>query len=485
MRIYPFPNEYEKRSEEYTVECMSESIPVYSCDVSAVPFNQVWPGYQRPKTQTEESAFIMLASDSGITLDIKPKQQFKKAVVRPLSKGITPQIKGNGVSVTFPGAGQYTVEFDNEDRVLTVFINSEKKFDVDKESENVIYFGRGVHRLDGRIVLKDGQTVFIDEGAVVYGAIEASDKKNIRIIGCGVLDNSNMQRANEINGCAVLDPNAGKMTGNPIFLNRCENVIIDGITIVNSSGWNIYLDGCVDVVVDNIKLIGMWRYNADGCDFCNCRNAIIKNSFLRTFDDGIVVKGFRLNGDLPVENIKAENCVLWCDWGRAFEIGTETCAPYIREITFKNCDIISGCHAMMGVQHGGKAEIDDVSYEDICVEYRTKAKAPLIQESADSEYANENENYMPMLFGVKAGMLSNVFSIDTKLGSLKNVSFKNITVITDDGRIPYDSQIIVEDGEDRIDGVYFENILVNGKKVDAETLGLKIGAGAKGIVWKK
>lgn len=323
MKTYTFPGEYEKKSEEYAVSCGDNQIAVYSCDVSAVPFNQVWPGYQRDKKQTEKSAYVMFSADEEITLDIEPKRSFEKVTVRPLSRGIKPVIDNGKVKITFPSAGQYTVGFDDSHHVLNVFINHEKDFGIDKCNEDVLYFAPGVHLVEDRISLRDNQTVFIDEGAVVYGAFEAIDKKNIKIIGYGVIDNSYMERGDEINGCAALAPPADKKLGNPIFLNRCKNVHIEGVTIVNSSGWSIYLDGCDDVMVDNIKLIGMWRYNADGCDFCNCTNATIKNSFLRTFDDCIVVKGFKLNNDLPVENILADNCVLWCDWGRNLEVGAE------------------------------------------------------------------------------------------------------------------------------------------------------------------
>ena len=73
MRLYPYPKEYEKKSKEYNVSCDGKNIDVYSCDVSAVPFNQVWQGYQRPEKQTEKSAYVMLSSDDEIGLDIETK----------------------------------------------------------------------------------------------------------------------------------------------------------------------------------------------------------------------------------------------------------------------------------------------------------------------------------------------------------------------------------------------------------------------------
>ena len=481
MKIYKFPKAYEKISQEYKVNCCGENVGVYSCDVSAVPFNQVWQGYQRPEDQTEKSAYIMLSSDEAITLEIEPQRSFEKVTVHPLSKKIEPTIENGKVSVLFHDAGQYTVEFDNAHHVLNVFINPEKDFQGIKNNDNVIYFGAGVHYVDKRIILKDGHTVFIDEGAVVYGAIEAVDKKDINIIGYGILDNSHMNRANEINGCAVLDPNAGDMTGNPIYLNRCQNVLIEGVTLVNSSGWNIYLDGCSDVTVDNIKIIGQWRYNADGCDFCNCRNSVIRNSFLRTFDDCIAIKGFKLNNNLPLENVTTENCVLWCDWGRNLEVGAETSAPYISEITFKNCDIIYGCHVMLDIQHGDKAKISDVRFEDIRIEYRKTTEYPLIQESEDAVYENKDETYMPTLFEIIAG--TTMWSIDSCSGVLSDVYFKNISITTEDGRIPHNSGIYVRDTENKIDGVYIENITVNGKSCDMDKLKVYIGIGANNIYW--
>lgn len=483
MKIYKFPKEYEKKSSEYRVSCGGKEIEVYSCDVSAIPFNQVWPGYQRPENQTEKSAYIMLSADRAVTLEIEPKSSFKNVKVRPLSKKTKTIIENGKATVLFSEAGQYTVEFDNSHHVLNVFINPEKEFEVDKNDKNVIYFGAGVHYVDKRIVLKDGQTVFIDEGAVVYGAIEAVDKNDVKIIGYGILDNSRMNRANEMNGCAVLDPKALEMTGNPIFLNRCHNVRIEGVTFVNSSGWNVHLDGCTDVTVDNIKIIGQWRYNADGCDFCNCKNSVIKNSFLRTFDDCIVMKGFKLNNNLPLENVTAQNCVLWCDWGRALEVGAETSAPYMKNIVFKNCDIIYGCHVMLDIQHGDKAKISDVHFEDIRIEYRKNCEYPLIQETKDAVYENKDEGYMPVLFEIIAG--TTMWSIDECSGTLQDVHFKNIEITTEDGRVPQDSKILVGDGEKKIKGVYFENITVNENACDADTLKVSVSSGVENISWKE
>lgn len=482
MRLYSFPEEYEKKSKEYNVSCDGKNIDVYSCDVSAVPFNQVWPGYQRPPEQTEESAFLMLSSNEEVTLNITPQKSFEKVVVRPLSKGITPKTEYGTVTVSFLGVGQYTVEFDDSHNILTVFINPEKEFNVDKESADVLYFGPGVHKFDDRITLSDNQTVFIDEGAVLYGAIEAVDKKNIKITGYGIIDNSYMERGDEINGCAALAPDTNKKLGNPIFLNRCENAHIEGVTIVNSSGWSIYLDGCTNVTVDNIKLIGQWRYNADGVDFCNCTNGVIRNSFLRTFDDCIVVKGFKLNNNLPVENILAENCVLWCDWGRNLEVGAETSAPYMKNITFRNCDIINGCHVMFDIQHGDKAKLSDVHFENIRIEYRARTDCPALQIAKDDKYVNSDDAHMPVLFEFIAG--TTMWSIDEKSGTLENVHVKEIKVITEDERLPMNPKIFVRDDGNKISGVFIENITVNGKAQSSESLKLSVDSKTSNVVWK-
>ncbi len=479
MKKYKFPDRYEKKSECFTLEADGINIDVYSCDVSAYPFNRVWEGKQRDKSQAEKASFAMLGSDGEVTLKIKPAKVSSEVCVRPDSKKIQATLENDTATLVLPGPGQYSVEFGSFHNSITIFVNPEKEFDVDKENRDVLYFPAGVHIFDKRIELEDNQTVFIDEGAVVYGSLNATDKKNIKILGYGILDNSRMKRANEINGCAILDKNAPENTGNPIFLNRCENVAIEGITIVDSSGWNIYLDGCKDIVVDNIKLIGQWRYNADGCDFCNCTNGVLKNSFLRNFDDCVTVKGFKLNNNLPVENIFVDNCVLWCDWGRALEVGAETSAPYMENITFKNCDIIHGDAAMLDIQQGDRADIKNIHFEDIRIEYTGEEKRPRIQESDSHTYIDEGEKYYPIPIVIQSGVT--MWSIDTKAGSMSDIYFKNISISTKNGQIPQGSRIMPYEKQSRIENIYFENITVNGKKVTLEDLGMMIGDRVKNV----
>lgn len=459
MTVYNLPQNYEKLSSAFKVMCGDKQIGVYDCDVSAYPLNQVWPGYQRPFEQTEPTSYLSVGCNSALLLDITPQKEFKKVTVRPLSRNITPEIMGDTVRIKFPGPGQYSVEFDDTHHVLTVFINPQKTFDVSEDDPNVIYFGAGVHYMEKIIELSDNQTVYIDKNAVVYGGIKAVGKKNVSILGYGVLDNSYVNRGE----------------GTTIGFQRCENVYVEGVVVVNSCGWSMHYSGCVNVTVDNIKLIGMWRYNSDGCDFTNCTNAVIRNSYLRNYDDCIVIKG--LNGGnrmLPVSNNYAENCVLWCDWGRALELGAETCAPTFSGIKFKNCDIIHGDAVMMDLQHGDMANFSNIYFEDIRVEYSAKAQAPVMQSAPGEVYVNKNEKHMPMLFVIST--IHTMWSTDDKTGNIENVYFKNITVTTEDGRIP--SSYVSADAKDTtVSGIHFENVVVNGKRMTSlEELNFRIGS---------
>lgn len=456
MTVYSFPAHYEKASDAFTVYTSDgQSIGVYGCDVSAFPLNQVWPGYQRPFEQTEPTQYISLGSDNPVTLVITPKKAFETVTVRPLTHNIRPTVENGSLTVTFPGPGQYSVELDGVHHVLTVFVNPEKDFGIAEDSENVLYFAPGVHYLGKPQELTDGQTVYFAPGAVVYGGFFAKEKKNLRILGYGVLDNSSCERGD----------------GSSLSFSHCENVLVEGITMVNSSEWTAHFAGCTNVVADNIKMIGMWRYNSDGCDFTNCTNAVIRNSYLRNYDDCIVVKGLKGNTTLPVRHILADNCVLWCDWGRALEIGAETCAPTMSDIRFQNCHIIHGDAVMMDVQHGDRAELSNISFENITAEYTAKAMAGKLQTEKDEVYVNANDAHMPQLFVVMT--IHTMWSNDDVTGSISDVRFKNIHVLSEDGRIPSSHIDAVADNTSITD-VIFEDIFVNGvKQTDKSVLHLE------------
>lgn len=482
MTFYTLPEKYEKKSTLFTVKCGNETLGVVDTPVSAFPLNQVWPGYQRPLEQTEPVSFVRLGVCGAFTLDITPAFAFEKVTVRPLSKNMTPEVKDGTISVTFPGVGQYTVELDGMHKVLTVFADPEKDFSFSPDDENVIYFGAGVHYLDAALELEDGQTAYIDKDAVVFGGIKASHKKNVAIRGYGILDNSLVERG-----------------GTSIGFSHCENASVEGITFVDSCGWCMHFSGCTNVSVDNIKLIGMWRYNSDGCDFTNTTNAVLKNSFLRNYDDCVVIKGLTGNTDLPIQNIDVENCVLWCDWGRACELGAETVAPYMRSVHFRNIDIIHGDSVMLDLQHGDRAMVSDIYFEDIRCEYMAEANAPILQTVKGEQYVNPDPTYMPRLFVVS--VQKTMWSNDEETGSIRNVHFKDIAVTTEDGRIPHSKGKTVTAGGtvvpvgsviysgtegSTVKDVYFDNITVNGVKyTDAESLYINIGKGVENVVFVK
>ena len=53
----------ENISEDYQVFLNGKEVPVYTCRISKYPFNRVWPGEQRPFTQTEVVSYVNLVSD--------------------------------------------------------------------------------------------------------------------------------------------------------------------------------------------------------------------------------------------------------------------------------------------------------------------------------------------------------------------------------------------------------------------------------------
>ena len=126
----------------YTVIANGKNVPVRWCRVSAVPLNQVWPGYQRPIDQTEEAAFAAFDFDGEVTLRIIPARPFSGVCVKPASRGVVPAVQDGVITITLPKPGQYTVELDGFHHTLHLFTAIPKAFDA---ASAELHFGPGIH----------------------------------------------------------------------------------------------------------------------------------------------------------------------------------------------------------------------------------------------------------------------------------------------------------------------------------------------------
>src|ERR1035441_9852783 len=88
----------EKLFEDYTLRVNGQAVPVYSCRVSAMPFNQVWPGYQRPLDQTELAGFAYWGMSGAVDVEVTSQRPFKSIAVRPTSRGIKPSVQGRRIT---------------------------------------------------------------------------------------------------------------------------------------------------------------------------------------------------------------------------------------------------------------------------------------------------------------------------------------------------------------------------------------------------
>ena len=403
LKIHSVPENAEK-SNIYSVYLNGEKAELNFARVSAMPFNIWWLGRQRPLDQTEEAAFVSFESDDEVYFKVNFCDDFAKAVVRPLSKGIVPEIDEDGsIRFTLKETGTYTLELDGHHNALHIFFNPVRDFKKEAEEDEklgrqVYYYGPGVHDA-GDIDLTSHSTVVVDAGAVVYGSFSAYGAEDVKIKGYGIIDGSKEIRTSEtlllpfISETGKVDANLSgdtevfskldkyfKKDGKELFDDYmkatkclkgiirfyfCQNVQCEGVIMRDSSTFCLIPARCENLVIDNVKTIGMWRYNSDGIDIFNCSNVVVKNTFLRNFDDCMVIKGIIGWDDSNNENIIVENCVIWCDWGAALEIGAETNASEYRNIIYRNCDIIHGQNTMMRVHHHNYAEVHHIHYENI------------------------------------------------------------------------------------------------------------------------
>lgn len=442
LTLYPAP-EGIVPAHDFALKVDGSPVFVYPTRVSAGPINQVWPGYQRPYDQTELASFAYFDMDQPVIVEVTSTRPVSEVVVRPLSLGIQPVVQGSTITFQLPRPCQAVVEVNGWHHALHLFASPPEEGTPQPGEDGVRYFAPGLHQA-GKIEMHSGETVYIAGGAVVYGVIQAENAHDIKILGRGILDASRVSRFD---------------AGPVINLRSCAGIEIRGIIIHDPHVWAVTPSDCEDVLIANIKLIGFWRYNADGIDIVNSEHVVIEDCFIRSFDDSIVIKGLNA-GKAPdgtpgrqVNDVISRRCVVWNDWGRGLEIGAETQAVAMKHLIFQDCDVIHFVHRAMDIQHGDRAEISDVVFENIRVEDPILAGARI----ADQLHKPEEIGLLIELI-----IAETMWNKDKERGTMQDIRFKDIWVQAQ----PFThSNFQGFNAAHMVDNVIIENLVINGKRI--------------------
>ena len=455
--FYPNMQTFKPLSDDYVVRMNGQLVEVRACRESRIPFNRVWPGRQRPLDQTERASYISCEADCPIVCEVSPKHDFRRAVVRPLSKGVSANVSDGKIGFTLPGPGYYVLETDGPHKALHVFVEKPREFS--GRDSATLRFGPGMH-VAGLVRLKSHDRVYIDRDAIVFGCFTGEDVEDVKVFGHGVIDGRVCERIFE--GCY------SPLQFSCLRFHGAKGIALDGPILMDSPSWALAFFGCEDVDVRHVKIIGQWRYNTDGIDICNSSRVEVRDSFVRSFDDTIVIKGIPPLRKLPVEDVVVERCTLWCGWGKTIEPGIETWATAFRRIRFSDCDLIRNAHAALNVSAGGTATMEDFTFENIRVEIQADVDPMVYQDRDDMRYDPQGRKGAPMLvnvdnthYGPESG---------ESLGHVRNCTFRNIAVFADPGAanpaIKVCSQRL-DDGKPRpFEGISLERFAINGHDAD-------------------
>lgn len=115
---------------------------------------------------------------------------------------------------------------------------------------------------------------------------------------------------------------------------QCRDLIVEGITIVNSPGWTLHLYDCDHASVRHVTI----RNNrlvpyTDGIGINGSRDVRVSSCDVETGDDAIIVKATKQS--LKCERVTVTNCVASSNCS-AFGLGADA-AGEIRDIVFSDC----------------------------------------------------------------------------------------------------------------------------------------------------
>ena len=346
--------------------------------------------------------------------------------------------------------------------------------------------------ITGTIILKSNINLFLSPGSELrssenlndfmigssrYGMIFCQDASNVSITGDGVINGmgTSFYETDQNHVYPEFDkkytrqkegymPEGIFFTDGPIKRKQapwmtivffhCNQVSIRDITVKDTPIWAIRFGYCEDVLVDGITILNnLMIPNCDGIHLTVSRNVRISNCEIRAGDDAIIVTGFAKIEDPPgfnskeqdkylhgnksiyAENIQVTNCHLQ---SRSAAIRVGYGQHPIRRCIFNNI-VISESNRGIGIFAHDSSSIEELIFSNIIIETRLHngqwwGHGEPIHLSAISRFEGEPS------------------------GKIKDVQFNNITATGEQGIIIYGHQ------ESHMEDIRFNNVHLRLKK---------------------
>jgi len=406
-------------------------------------------------------SYAMFDFEGQVEVVISTPRVVKWVDVRPRRLDIHPGYDDHTIHMTLDRPCNLSIELNGEfsNRPLFLFANPPEASKPEKNDPDVVYFEGGRVHTPGYIDLKSNQTLYIEGGAVVEGVIHGSNVENVKVCGRGILDGT---RNREYRGA---------VNSRFVQFEDSRNISIEGIVLEDSHMWEIVPIHCDGVAVDNVKIISD-NGGDDGIDIVRSKNVTITNCFFRTKDDCIAVKStWDYPGSEGSEDITVSNCVFWnAAWGNGIEIGFELRSDYVRDIVFRDSDVIHvEDGAVFSIHNGDRSIVENITFENLYVEDARQKLfdvAIFLSQYSLDRPGDPDTRARRYQNGPWDGVLTVPDSLmayhSRHRGQIRNVLFRNIHVT--DGIFPF-SIIHGFDEDHKVEKVTFENITVHGTRL--------------------
>ncbi len=212
----------------------------------------------------------------------------------------------------------------------------------------------------------------------------------------------------------------------------CKNVLVEGVTILDSPFWVIHPSFCYNVTVRNVT-VSSWNKNNDGCDPDASVNVLIENCVFNTGDDGIAIKSGRDQDGWRVgqatENVVVRGCRI-NSTANGLCIGSEMSGG-VRNVFMEDCTVdsaVSTVYFKSNLDRGGM--IENVWVRNVKVD---RAKGAFIR--FETNYKGHRGNMFPPIF--RNFHLENITCREANVGvfaeghesaNLQNITLKDIFI---------------------------------------------------------